>query len=381
MAYKSTRDLNSRQRTFESVVMEGIAPDGGLFVPIMIPKVDLQALESLRGASYEEVAFRIISLYIAPEEMTQDEIKSIIHESYKTFSTPEVTPLRKLSDHTYVLEQFFGPTCAFKDVALQFLGNLFDFFLKRRAQKSPETGPHRLTILGATSGDTGGAAIYGLRGKQNVEVIILHPHNRVSPLQAAQMTSVLDPNVHNVAVEGTFDDCQDLVKECFSDNDLKKSARLGSINSINWARILAQIVYYFYSYLRWVEQSSHSMGDSVSFVVPTGNFGHALAGYYARQMGLPIRKIIVATNANDILHRFFSACDYSAQPVVQTLAPSMDIQKASNFERFLYHLMNDDPYKLLGCIDAMAHGEIKLWQTPEETLAKTKGQNKTSQNK
>merc|ERR1719321_2280529 len=254
-------------------------------------------------------------------------------ESYSTFFHDDVVPVISLSDF-YMMELFHGPTFAFKDVALQALGNLYEYFLKRKSR--------RLTVVGATSGDTGGAAIYGMRGKENVECFILFPQGRVSRIQQQQMTSVLDANVHCVGVEGTFDDCQNIVKALFGDLDFKKEYGLGAVNSINWARIMFQITYYFHTYFKLYPACNGSM----SFSVPTGNFGDILAGYYAKRMGLPVKHLIVATNSNDILHRFLTNGNYDKYPVQATCSPSMDIGISSNFERYLYYLFGSDPSKL-----------------------------------
>jgi threonine synthase len=301
-----------------------------------------------------------LSLYISPSEIPRDDLKGIIDRSYSTFRAPETTPLRHLHDNLYLLELFHGPTFAFKDVALQFLGNLFEYFLVRKNEGKTGADRHHLTVVGATSGDTGSAAIYGLRGKKDVSVFILHPKGRVSPIQEAQMTTVLDENVHNLAVTSTFDDCQDIVKALFADPDINSTLNLGAVNSINWARILAQIVYYFYSYFSLAKSSDNfNVGDKVRFVTPTGNFGDILAGYFAYRMGLPIEKLVIATNENDILDRFWKTGKYEKQPargpeaegglavdgvkadpdgVKETLSPAMDILVSSNFERLLWYL-------------------------------------------
>eukprot|EP00051_Salpingoeca_urceolata_P006755 m.89395 g.89395 ORF g.89395 m.89395 type:complete len:879 (+) comp14972_c1_seq2:155-2791(+) len=346
--YKSTRDVSNTEVGFEHVVMTGLAPDGGLFVPTAIPQVSNEQLAAWRSLTFPELATEVLSLYVCPTEIPRPALAALLHRSYATFSNRHVTPLVELSeaDDIALLEQFHGPTCAFKDVALQFVGNLFEYFLQRRnATLSAEEDPHTITIMGATSGDTGSAAIAGLRGKKNVEVFILHPKGRVAPVQAAQMTTVLDANVHNVAVSGAFDDCQTIVKSCFNDPTFRARHHLAAVNSINWARILAQIVYYFYAYFRWLDlkPSARTIGDEVTFCVPTGNFGNALAGFYAREMGLPAQRLVVATNVNDILHRFFSSSDYTSRSVVPSLAPAMDIVIPSNFERYLYHLTGNDP--------------------------------------
>ncbi|KAH9893686.1 threonine synthase [Xylariomycetidae sp. FL2044] len=355
--YLSTRG-DDYDLSFEEVVLKGLASDGGLYLPESIPSAT--NWQSWKDLSFPDLALEILSLYIAPSEIPREDLKGIIDRSYSTFRAPETTPLRHLHDNLYLLELFHGPTFAFKDVALQFLGNLFEYFLVRKNVGKSGTDRHHLTVVGATSGDTGSAAIYGLRGKKDVSVFILHPKGRVSPIQEAQMTTVLDPNVHNLAVTGTFDDCQDIVKALFADKDINATLNLGAVNSINWARILAQIVYYFYSYFSLAKtSSSFNVGDKVRFVVPTGNFGDILAGYFAHRMGLPVEKLVVATNENDILDRFWKTGKYEKKPehgpeaqgglavdgvkahedgVKETLSPAMDILVSSNFERLLWFL-------------------------------------------
>jgi len=344
MKYFSTRG-GSERLSFEEAVLAGLAPNGGLYIPEHIPTLPEDWQTKWKDYSFVELSLEILSLYISPDEISRDELRGLIERSYATFRHPDVTPLHKLDDKTSVLELFHGPTFAFKDVALQLLGNLFEFFLTRRnATKAPGEPQERLTVVGATSGDTGSAAIYGLRGKENVSIFILHPKGRVSPIQEAQMTTVTDANVHNVAVQGTFDDCQDIVKALFADGAFNAAHRLGAVNSINWARILAQTVYYFLAYF-------HAPKDAAAqFVVPTGNFGDILAGYYARRMGLPAARLVVATNANDILARFWATGRYEkvdsaaaagpvdASGVRETLSPAMDILVSSNFERLLWYL-------------------------------------------
>ena len=306
-----------------------------------------------------------MSLYISPAEISPPDLKDIIHRSYATFRVPEVTPIKTLDEQKklHLLELFHGPTFAFKDVALQFLGNLFEFFLQRKNAKA-EGGHkrHHLTVIGATSGDTGSAAIYGLRGKKDVSVFIMYPKGRVSPIQEAQMTTVLDANVHNLAVEGTFDDCQDMVKALFADPEMNKTHHLAAANSINWARILAQITYYFHAYFSLIRSPQFQSGDMVRFVVPTGNFGDILAGFFAKRMGLPINNLKIATNENDILNRFWKTGKYEKQEshgeeaqggfqedgakahsegVKETLSPAMDILVSSNFERLLWMLAHE----------------------------------------
>ncbi|KAI1084056.1 threonine synthase [Whalleya microplaca] len=354
--YLSTRG-DDYDFSFEEAVLKGLASDGGLYIPETIPAAS--NWQSWKDLSYPDLALEVLSLYISPSEIPRDDLKGIIDRSYSTFRAPETTPLRHLHDNLYLLELFHGPTFAFKDVALQFLGNLFEYFLVRKNAGKSGADRHHLTVVGATSGDTGSAAIYGLRGKKDVSVFILHPKGRVSPIQEAQMTTVLDDNVHNLAVTGTFDDCQDIVKALFADPDINSTLNLGAVNSINFARILAQIVYYFYSYFSLVKSSGLELGDKVRYVVPTGNFGDILAGYFAFRMGLPVEKFVIATNENDILDRFWKTGKYEKKPargpeaegglevdgvkahedgVKETLSPAMDILVSSNFERLLWFL-------------------------------------------
>ena len=355
--------------TFEEVVLKGLASDGGLFHPDLIPNVR-QEYENWKDLSFADLAFEIIRRYVDVSEIADSELRAIVHRSYSTFRDPEVVPTVALdkSKNLHLLELFHGPTFAFKDVALQFLGNLFEFFLVRKNKSiSASEKRHHLTVLGATSGDTGSAAIYGLRGKKDVSVFIMFPDGKVSPVQEQQMTTVLDPNVHCLAVQGTFDDCQDFVKAAFGDAEMNKLHHLAAVNSINWARILAQITYYFYSYFTLLKR--HPDLKPVKFVVPTGNFGDILAGYYASRMGLPIEKLVIATNENDILHRFWKTGTYSKRPVhdpvtnphngipadgsqahtdgvKETLSPAMDILVSSNFERLLWHLSLEHEFNL-----------------------------------
>lgn len=336
MHYLSTRGQDPA-RPFREAVMTGLARDGGLLIPESIPDVS-DALPKLATLRYQDLAFEIMRLFA--DDIPEDDFRAIIEKSYSTFRHSEVTPLIKVGD-IFILELFHGPTLAFKDVALQFLGNLFEYLLNASGS--------RLNILAATSGDTGSAAIHGVRGKKGISIFVLHPDGRVSPVQALQMTSVLDSNVHNLAISGTFDDCQGIVKTLFADLPFKDRHALGSMNSINWARVLAQTVYYFYAAFRAMERTGASQID---FTVPTGNFGDVFAGYIAAKMGLPIRKLVIATNQNDILDRCFKTGIYSQTGVVATLSPSMDIQIASNFERWLYYFYNQDAVKTAS---AMAH--------------------------
>ncbi|KKA30502.1 hypothetical protein TD95_002086 [Thielaviopsis punctulata] len=349
--YLSTRGEDT-DLSFEDVVLKGLATDGGLYIPEVIPSAS--NWQQWKDLSFADLAYEILSLYISPAEIPAADLKDIINRSYATFRHADTTPLVHLKGNLHLLELFHGPTFAFKDVALQFLGNLFEYFLVRRNEGKTGADRHHLTVVGATSGDTGSAAIYGLRGKKDVSVFILHPKGRVSPIQEAQMTTVLDANVHNLAVTGTFDDCQDTVKALFSDPETNAALNLGAVNSINWARILAQIVYYFHSYFALAKQqagSSFKLGDKVRFVVPTGNFGDILAGYFAFRMGLPVDKLVIATNENDILDRFWKTGRYEkkasteqstnatdASGVKETLSPAMDILVSSNFERLMYFL-------------------------------------------
>ena len=327
MKYLSTRG-QVRGISFKDAVMMGLADDGGLLIPEEIPTLtpgDLAALEML---DYPELAFQIISRFAT--DIPSVDLKQLIDRSYSTFTHSEITPVVK-HDGLYILDLFHGPTLAFKDVALQFLGNLFEYLLAERGEK--------MNIIGATSGDTGSAAIYGVRGKQNINIFIMHPHQKVSPVQELQMTTVTDPNVFNIAIRGTFDDGQQIVKDIFGDLAFKSRYALGAVNSINWARVLAQVVYYFYAYTRVHRDTGCKQVD---FSVPTGNFGDIFAGYIAMRMGLPVRRLILATNENNILSRFVQNGDYTIDEVKATLSPSMDIQLASNFERYLYFLHNGD---------------------------------------
>jgi threonine synthase len=316
---------------FKDAVMMGLATDGGLLLPSEYPTIDRETLESWRPLSYQELALRVIAPFA--DDIPLDDLKQLIDRSYATFRHPAITPLVK-ENGVHILELFHGPTLAFKDVALQLLGNLFEYLLKERGEK--------MNIVGATSGDTGSAAIYGVRGKENINIFILHPHGKTSPIQALQMTTVTDPNVFNIAVHGTFDDCQTMVKQLFSDIPFKEQHSLGAVNSINWARVLAQVVYYFHAWLRVTDSGPRE----VVFSVPTGNFGDIFAGYVARRMGLPVRRLLLATNENNILTRMINQGDYSTGTVVPTVSPSMDIQVASNFERYLYYLYDENPARV-----------------------------------
>lgn len=330
MKYISTRGQVAPIGFIDAILM-GLADDGGLLVPERIPELSEETLEQWRKLSYQDLALEVFSLFTGGE-IPRQELKRLVDDSYSTFRHPEVTPVRKIHDRLYVLELFHGPTFAFKDVALQFLGNLYSY-VSRRTDSI-------IHILGATSGDTGASAIEGVRGKEGIRICILHPHGKVSRVQELQMTTVDDANVLNLSVEGTFDDCQRIIKELFADVDFKIKYHLRAINSINIARILAQTVYYFYAYFRLTDQGLS--GAKVNFSVPTGNFGDIFAGYLARRMGLPVNKLILATNENNILARFVNEGVYQPGEFRGTHSPSMDIQVASNFERYLYYLYGED---------------------------------------
>jgi threonine synthase len=329
MRYLSTRGKAER-RGFQAAVMAGLAEDGGLMLPESLPDLSGR-LDELAELSYQELAIEIMTPFV---DLPIEDLSRLVHTSYDTFRHKEVAPTVKVGD-LHILELFHGPTLAFKDVALQFLGNLFDYFLERSGEE--------LNIVAATSGDTGSAAIQGVRGRHNIRIFVMYPEGRTSHTQELQMTSVLDENVHNLAVDGTFDDCQGVLKELMGDVAYKEGMHLGVVNSINWARVLAQIVYFFYAALR-VRRSEGA--ERVRFSVPTGNFGDIFAGYMAVRMGAPISKLVLATNENNILSRFFNSGDYEQGQVVPTLSPSMDIQIASNFERYLYYLEGERPERV-----------------------------------
>lgn len=313
---------------FEDVLLTGLARDGGLYVPETWPTFSADEIRALRGLPYSEVAVRVMLPFLGGA-IAEDDFRALVNDAYATFDHAAVAPLVQLDQRTWVLELFHGPTLAFKDVALQLLGRLFDHVLEKRGE--------RVTIVGATSGDTGSAAIEACRDRHNVDIFILHPRGRTSEVQRRQMTSVLSGNVHNIALEGSFDDCQDLVKAMFNDTAFRDRLNLSAVNSINWARIMAQIVYYFTAAV-----ALGAPDREMNFVVPTGNFGNVYAAYGARAMGLPIAKLIVGSNTNDILARFFASGTMAAQGVTPTLSPSMDIQISSNFERLLFDLMGRD---------------------------------------
>lgn len=336
MNYLSTRGHPDRKR-FCEILLEGLAPDGGLYLPETYPQVDAATLAKWRELPYAELAFEILSLYI--DDIPAADLKAICAKTYtaEVFGTDEIVPLRELEDGVYIEALSNGPTLAFKDMAMQLLGNLFEYELARRGAE--------LNILGATSGDTGSAAEYAMRGKKGVRVFMTSPDGRMSPFQQAQMFSLQDENIHNIAITGVFDDCQDIVKAVSNDLGFKRKYRIGTVNSINWARLLAQVVYYFAGYF----QATASNDKPVSFTVPSGNFGNVCAGHVARMMGLPIQTLVVATNENDVLDEFFRTGIYrvrGAADTHETSSPSMDISKASNFERFVFDLVGRDAAKL-----------------------------------
>ncbi|MBP8030366.1 MAG: threonine synthase [Pseudomonadales bacterium] len=327
MKYVSTRG-KAPVLNFEEVLLAGLASDGGLYVPETYPQFSHEDIASWSGLSYSDVAIKVISPFVAGC-ITQAEMEAIIRDTYTKFRHPAVTTLLQLNSNEWVLELFHGPTLAFKDVALQLLGRLLDAVLAKRHE--------RVVIMGATSGDTGSAAIEGCRRCENIDIFILHPHQRVSEVQRRQMTTVLAPNIHNIAVQGNFDDCQQMVKDSFADQSFLNGKPLVAVNSINWARIMAQVVYYFYAAVQL--GAPHR---AMQFSVPTGNFGDIFAGYVAKRMGLPIAQLIIATNRNDILHRFMSGNRLEKTELMHTLSPSMDIMISSNFERMLFELHDRD---------------------------------------
>jgi len=342
--YVSTRG-GSPSRRFSEILLEGLAPDGGLYVPEKVPAADLAAWRNL---SYRELAFAVLSRFMDDVP----DLAKLVDRTYTkaVFGSDEITPLKELEPGLFLLGLSNGPTLAFKDIALQLLGNLFEQTLER----SGET----LNILGATSGDTGSAAEHAMRGRKGINVFMLSPHGRMSAFQRAQMYSLLDPNIHNLAVKGVFDDCQDLVKQVNADAAFKARYRIGAVNSINWARIAAQVVYYFHGYLA----ATRSNADSVSFAVPTGNFGNIYAGHVARAMGLPVRRLVLATNENDVLDEFFRTGRYRVRKLtVATSSPSMDISRASNFERYVSDLAGRDGERVAALWKSLqAEGEIDL---------------------
>ena len=360
MRYLSTRGHADRKR-FCEILLEGLAPDGGLYLPETYPQVDDATLARWRKVyheqGYAELAFEVLSLYI--DDIPAADLRALCEKTYTTevFGTGEIVPIRHLEDGLWLEALSNGPTLAFKDMAMQLLGNLFEYELARRGEQ--------LNILGATSGDTGSAAEYAMRGKKGVRVFMTSPHGRMSPFQQAQMFSLMDENIHNIAIEGVFDDCQDIVKAVSNDLEFKRRYKIGTVNSINWARLLAQVVYYFAGYF----QATQTNAQKVSFTVPSGNFGNVCAGHVARMMGLPIDQLVVATNENDVLDEFFRTGIYRVRGSAdthETSSPSMDISKASNFERFVFDLLGRDAARTKALFsDALsASGQFDLSQDP-----------------
>ncbi len=332
MKYISTRGATDR-KTFGEVLLMGLAPDGGLMLPEHYPQIDRATLDKWRGLAYADLAFEIMRLFAT--DIPEGDLRAIISRTYtaEAFGNAEITPVRTLSDGLKIQALSNGPTLAFKDMAMQFLGNTFEYVLKREGQT--------LNIVGATSGDTGSAAEYALRGKEGIHVFMMSPEGKMSAFQRAQMYSLQDENIHNIAVDGMFDDCQDIVKAIQNDAAFKEKYRIGTVNSINWGRVMAQVVYYFAGYFK----ATKSNDETISFCVPSGNFGNVCAGHIAKQMGLPVRRLIVATNENDVLDEFFKTGSYRPRTAAHThvtSSPSMDISKASNFERFIFDLTGRD---------------------------------------
>ena len=326
MQYLSTQN-NQLNESFLDILFQGLSKEGGLYLPSKWPKIDIN---TLRDKSYEEVALHIIYPFIE-NEISKDDLYQIIHLAYNKFKHPKIAPLVNIQHNKHILELFYGPTLAFKDYALQFLGELFSYAMKERNKK--------ITVLGATSGDTGSAAIEAFKDKENINVFILHPHNKVSEVQRRQMTSVLNKNIFNIAVDGTFDDCQKIVKKLFVDKEIQEKTSLTAINSINWARLMAQTVYYFWAYLQLEE-------DQISFIVPSGNFGNIFSARVAQLIGLPINELHVVTNQNDILNKIILSGYMEINKVHQTHSPSMDIQISSNFERQIFESVGRDSIKV-----------------------------------
>ena len=332
MKYISTRGATDR-KTFGEVLLMGLAPDGGLMLPEHYPQIDRATLDKWRGLAYADLAFEIMRLFAT--DIPEGDLRAIINRTYtaEAFGNAEITPVRTLSDGLKIQALSNGPTLAFKDMAMQFLGNAFEYVLNKENKQ--------LNILGATSGDTGSAAEYALRGKEGIHVFMMSPEGKMSAFQRAQMYSLQDENIHNIAVDGMFDDCQDIVKAIQNDAAFKEKYRIGTVNSINWGRVMAQVVYYFAGYFKATESND----ETVSFCVPSGNFGNVCAGHIAKQMGLPIRRLMVATNENDVLDEFFKTGSYRPRTAAHThvtSSPSMDISKASNFERFIFDLTGRD---------------------------------------
>jgi threonine synthase len=347
--YISTRG-QAPALNFEQVLLTGLASDGGLYVPETLPRFSHEDIAAMAAMDYPQLALKIVSPFV-DDCIPGADLKAIIDETYAEFRHNAVAPMVQLAANQWVLELFHGPTLAFKDFALQLLGRLLDYVLERKHQQ--------VVIMGATSGDTGSAAIEGCKRCKNIDIYILHPHNRVSDVQRKQMTTVQGDTIHNLAVEGNFDDCQAMVKASFGDRTFLPADRsLVAVNSINWARIMAQIVYYFYAAV-----ALGAPQRAIAFSVPTGNFGDIFAGYLARQMGLPVERLIIATNTNDVLHRVMTSSTYGRQPLIHTLSPSMDISVSSNFERLLFDLYDRDGAALADLMQRFDKGDISFSET------------------
>lgn len=345
MKFISTRG-GATPASFTDILLQGLAPDGGLYMPETWPQME----KILPTDTYQDIAFKVMSPFTTGC-IPDTDLKKIIADTYNApiFGTDDITPLKKLDNHFYLMELFHGPTLAFKDVALQFLGRLFDYVLEKNGQK--------ITIVGATSGDTGSAAIEACRGRKNISITILHPHGRTSDIQRRQMTTIQDDNVHNIAINGTFDDCQNLVKHCFADNELRVTKNLSAVNSINWARIMAQVVYYV--------TAAHDLETKPAFAVPTGNFGNVFAAYVAKKIGANIGQLVIGSNRNDILTRFFETGNMALESVIPSHSPSMDIQISSNFERALFDITGRNADKIKNRMnDFKTTGKFSV--TPDE---------------
>ena len=349
MKYVSTRG-QSPALSFEEVLLAGLAPDGGLYVPQEYKTFTVDDIRKMRGLSYPELAAKVMAPF-TEGCLSEDDLKELAQDAYASFAHAAVAPLKQVREGLWIMELYHGPTLAFKDYALQMVGRMFDKVLDRRGK--------RITIVGATSGDTGSAAIEACKNCRNLDIFILHPHNRVSEVQRRQMTTTMSRNVFNIAIEGTFDDCQSLVKAMFADTAFREKYSLSAVNSINWARISAQIVYYFYAAL-----ALGAPDRPVSFAVPTGNFGNIFAGYVAKRMGLPIKNLVLGSNANDILPRFMETGNMEKKEVVPSISPSMDIQVSSNFERLLFEMCGRDAKAVTGWMETFKY-ERKYTVTPD----------------
>ena len=354
MKYVSTRAEDGAEAlAFDDVLLAGLARDGGLYLPESWPQFSREDIKAMQGLSYVDLCLRVTEPFLG-DTISRDDMRAIATKAYETFSHKAITPISQIDEKTYVLELFHGPTLAFKDLAMQLLGGLFDHVLKAKGRKT--------TIVGATSGDTGGAAIDAMKGRDAVSTFILHPEGRVSDVQRRMMTTIDDPKVHNIAIEGTFDDCQSIVKALFNDHAFRDETGLGGVNSINWARVMAQIVYYFAAGL-----ALGAPDRKLAFVVPTGNFGDIFAGYAAKQMGLPIERLVIATNANDILVRTLTTGEYKPSGVLPTTSPSMDIQVSSNFERLIFEAAGRDAAEVRGYMNSLS--QSGAYTLGAETLA------------